>query len=115
LIDSYEFGVVIVNGEKYTSDIVVLPDGVVKSWWRKEDHRLRVEDLQDVLNVEPKPEVLVVGTGYYGLVKISSEVEYKLESSGIELIAKPTTDACKIVNDLLKSNRKVAAAFHLTC
>ena len=115
MIDSYEFGVMIIDGKKYTSDVVVLPDRVVKSWWREEGHRLCVEDLQDVLNVEPKPEVLVVGTGYYGLVKISSEVKNTLESSRIELVAKPTTDACQTVNELLKSNLKVAAAFHLTC
>lgn len=115
MIDLYEFGVMIINGKKYTSDVLVLPDQAVRNWWRKEGHLVCVEDLQDVLNVEPKPEVLVVGTGYYGLVKVSSEVKNTLESSKIELIEKPTTDACQTVNELLKSNRKVAAAFHLTC
>lgn len=105
----------VINGKKYTSDVMVLPDQVVKSWWRKEGHRLCVEDLKEMLNAEPKPDVLVVGTGYYGLVKVSSEVKDTLESHGIELVAKPTREACRTSNELWKSNRKVAAAFHLTC
>jgi len=63
----------------------------------------------------PQLEVLVVGTGYYGIVKISPEVETVLKSQGIELVAQPTKEACQTFNKLLKSNRRVAGAFHLTC
>lgn len=115
MIDSYKFGVMVINRKEYTNDVIVFPDQVVKSWWRKEGHRLYVEDLKELLKEKTKPEVLVVGTGYYGLVKVSAEVKNALESYGIELVAKPTREACQIFNELLKSNRKAAAAFHLTC
>ena len=61
-----------------------------------------------------KPEVLVVGTGYSGLMKIHPQTEKQLGSSGIELIAAKTEKACRIYNDLSKS-RRVVAALHLTC
>ncbi|MEM3550211.1 MAG: Mth938-like domain-containing protein [Candidatus Bathyarchaeia archaeon] len=115
MIDSYEFGVISINGKKYTKDVIVFPEKVVDGWWRREGHGLCLEDLKEVFNYKPKPEVLVVGTGYYGLVKISPEVESALQSRDIELRAQPTKEACQTFNKFLKSNRRVVGAFHLTC
>ncbi|MEM3726527.1 MAG: Mth938-like domain-containing protein [Candidatus Bathyarchaeia archaeon] len=115
MIDSYEFGVIVINGKKYTRDVIVFPGKVVDGWWRREGHGLCLEDLQEVFRHEPKPEVLIIGTGYYGLVKISPEVESALQSQGIEFKAQPTKEACQTFNRFLKSNRRVVGAFHLTC
>jgi hypothetical protein len=115
LIESYDFGVMVVNGKRYTSDVIVFLDRVIDDWWRKEGHRLYVEDLKEILGGEQKPEVLLVGTGYYGIMKISPEVEKVLKSQGIELVVKPTTEAWQTFNELLASGRRVAGAFHLTC
>jgi len=115
LIDSYDFGVIVINSKRYRSDVIVFLERVMDGWWRREGHRLYVEDLTEILNHEPKPEMLVVGTGYYGIMKISPEVENALKSHGIELVAQPTMEACQMFNKLLKSNKRVVGAFHLTC
>lgn len=115
MIESYDFGIIVINGKRYTSDVIVFTERVVDGWWRKEGHRLYVDDLKEILNHEPKPEVLVVGTGYYGLVKVSPDVESALKYQGIELKVQPTKEACQTFNKLLKSNKRVAGAFHLTC
>ena len=123
MIESYEFGVMVIDGKRYTSDVIVLPERVLDGWWRKEGHKVHVEDLEEILRHKPKPEMLVVGTGYYGLVKIPPEVENILESHGIDLVAQPTREACQTFNKLLQNNlsvnkpkRKViVGAFHLTC
>ncbi|MEM3536351.1 MAG: Mth938-like domain-containing protein [Candidatus Bathyarchaeia archaeon] len=115
MIDSYRFGVIVVNGKKYESDLIILPEKILDGWWRKEGHKLCVEDLKEVFKCEPKPEVLVVGTGYNGLMKVSSEVEDALKVHGITLIAQSTEEACQTFNKLLKANKRVAGAFHLTC
>ena len=112
MIDSYDFGRIVINGKRYNSDLIVFPDNVRDDWWRKEGHRLHVEDLKDVL--EAKPEVLVVGTGYSGLMTVPPETRKYVESEGIELIAQNTAEACRTFNRLVKS-RKVVAALHLTC
>ncbi len=112
MIDSYEFGRIVINGKRYDSDLIVFSDKVRSGWWRKEGHRLHVEDLKDVLEV--KPEVLVVGTGYSGLMTVPPETRKYVESEGIELMAQKTTEACETFNRLVKS-RKVVAALHLTC
>lgn len=115
LIESYEFGTVVISGKRYTSDIIVLPERVIDGWWRKEGHKVHIEDLEEILKQEPKPEVLVLGTGYYGLVTIPPEIENTLKSHGIELVAQQTREACQTFNKILKSNKPVVGAFHLTC
>jgi hypothetical protein len=113
MIDSYGFGRITINGKHYTNDVIVFSDRVKGNWWRKEGHRLQVEDIETV--VEQKPEVLVVGTGYYGLVKIPVETVEHLKSKGVELIAQKTREACTTYNQLVESGKKVIAALHLTC
>jgi len=115
MIDSYEFGVIVIDGNRYTSDVIILSEKVIDDWWRKEGHKLHLEDLEKILEHESKPEVLVVGTGYYGFVKVSPEINNALKSRGIEFIAQPSENACQTFNQLLKSKRRVAGAFHLTC
>jgi hypothetical protein len=115
LIDSYDFGVIFINGKSYASDVIVFPDRVSDGWWRKEGHKICLEDLREILNCEPKPETLVIGTGYYGMVKVLPEVENALKSHGITIIAQPTKEACQTFNKLLKSKKRVVGAFHLTC
>jgi hypothetical protein len=45
MITSYDFGHIIIDGKRYTSDLIVFPDRVKVGWWRKEGHRLQLEDL----------------------------------------------------------------------
>ena len=112
MIDSYSFGRMVIDGKTYTSDVILYPDKVDDSWWRKSGHLLQKEDLRDV--IQYNPEILIVGTGAYGLMKILDEAKQFLEAEGIELISEETKEAYKIYNEL-KERKKVVAAFHLTC
>ncbi|MBM4432818.1 MAG: hypothetical protein FJ025_02310 [Chloroflexi bacterium] len=111
-IDFYEFGLIVVDGKEYSSDIIIFPDKIRSDWWRKRGHELCLEDITDVL--EQKPEVLVVGTGASGLMKVLPEVKKAAQARGIKLIAEPTDKARNTYNELSRSQR-VVAAFHLTC
>jgi len=112
LIESYSFGKIVIDGKTYTSDVILYPGKVDDSWWRKSGHLLQREDLKDVIKYNP--EVLIVGTGAYGLMKVLDETKQFLKSEGIELIVEETKKACKIYNEL-KGKKKVSAVFHLTC
>ncbi len=107
------FGRIRIDGEEYTHDVIIYPHRVDSSWWRKEGHRLQVEDIADIL--EAKPNILVVGTGQYGSMKIDKEVEDLLRTEGVELRSAETPTACQIHNRLVKTKRKVVTALHLTC
>lgn len=59
-------------------------------------------------------EILIVGTGAQGLLKVPPDTAAHFESSGIILIAEKTDEACRTYNEL-KNTSKVIAALHLTC
>jgi hypothetical protein len=48
-------------------------------------------------------------------MKIAVEVEEEMKMRGIKLITEPTKQACKTFNTIIDSERRVIAAFHLTC
>lgn len=112
MIDSYDFGEVMIDGKRYTSDLIICPDGIKAQWFRREGHRLCTDDLGDVL--DKKPDVIVVGTGNPGLMRVLPETEKLIESKGIKLIVQPTREACRTYNQLT-SSQKVIALLHLTC
>lgn len=112
MIDSYGFGRIVIDGKRFTSDVIIYPDRVDGSWWRREGHLLHIEDLKGV--AEENPEVLVVGTGSPGFLRVRPETEEFLKSKGIELIVEPTKTACHTYNELVKT-KKIIAALHLTC
>ena len=74
--------------------------------------KLKKSDLTKIIKY--KPEVLIIGTGAYGILKVPSDTKHYIESNGIELIINNTRKACDIYN-VLKDKKKVVAALHLTC
>lgn len=112
MIDSYGFGKIVINGEKYTSDVIIYPDRVDPSWCRKNGHLLSIEDLEDVLKEEP--QTLIIGSGNMGLMRVSQEVRQLIEDKGIKLIVTKTMKACDEFNRIRETER-VICALHLTC
>lgn len=111
-IEHYSFGRITIDGKNYTSDVVIYSDRVDSSWWRKEGHRLQIEDLKDI--IEAEPEVLIVGTGAYGVMVVPTETVEFLKKKGIKLMADKTMSACDTFNKISGTGR-VIAALHLTC
>ncbi len=112
MIDAYDFGRIVIDGTVFTSDVIIFPDRVKDEWWRKDGHVLHVEDIEAI--VKEKPEVLIVGTGKYGVMKVLRQTREYIESNGIELIVEPTDKACEMYNQISREKR-VIAALHLTC
>jgi hypothetical protein len=111
-IEDYAWGTIKINGHTYTKDVKIVRGTVVPNWWRKEGHNLFPEDIKDIF--EAKPEVLVVGTGHDGLMRISAAVREQLADAGIELIAERTRKAVEEYNRL-SGTGDAAFAAHLTC
>jgi len=111
-IDSYRFGRIVIDGEAYTKDVIILPDGVIPNWWRDEGHRLKPGDLERVLDAGPK--TLVVGQGAYGRMGVDVATRQLVAEAGVELIELSTSEAVERYNQL-RDRGDVAAALHLTC
>ena len=110
-IAGYSFGRVTIDGREETRDVIVLPERVVRGWWRKEGHGLVLEDLDDVL--DELPERLVVGTGAYGRLRPDPSTLEALRARGVEVEVLPTPEAVGRYAEL--DPRRTAAALHLTC
>ena len=113
-IDDYGFGFIVIEGKRFTSDVILHPDRVDASWWRKEGHLLIWEDLP-FLDTNP-PKILVVGTGRFGMMKIHPDFQRKVRENDIVLIAERTGKAVQVYNQYWKQGeRRLVGAFHLTC
>lgn len=112
MIERYQFGTMVVNGKEYHSDLMICGERIWDSWWRREGHSICIEDLENLLNENPKS--VVIGTGSAGFMRVPRETAAELEARGIRVIAQITDRAWRTFNDL-QAREKVAGAFHLTC
>ena len=113
-IEHYQFGTITVDGKSYTSDLIISPGKVDASWWREQGHSVSRKDLEPVLAAEP--QVVVIGTGAYGLMKVSPQASELLRERGVEAHVLPTDQAVGRYNELTEAGRqRVVAALHLTC
>ncbi|UCF04667.1 MAG: hypothetical protein JSV33_12175 [bacterium] len=112
-IDAYDFGTITIGGRIFRNDVIIYPDRIT-DWWRKQGHLVQVEDLTEILAA--KPDVLLIGTGYYGSMRISNEAGRICSEKEVKLIARPTPDAWKLHNKLTDDDgTTVLTALHLTC
>ena len=112
-IDSYKFGEIVIDGQIYDSDIIILGDSVQSDCWRKQGHSLDIEDLQSV--IAARPTVFIVGCGALGMMKVPDQTRLGLQEHDIEVEILDTGKAVKRFNELSNSGVKPAAALHLTC
>jgi hypothetical protein len=111
-IDSYEFGRMVVDGRAYTTDLILYPDRVDASWRRIAGHRLCLRDLDAALSV--KPDILLIGTGFSGVMQVPDDVRRAIAQEGIALYVARSGEAADLFGSLPR-HKKVVAAFHLTC
>lgn len=112
-ISDYKFGRIAIENKTYTSDVIISPEQVIDRWRRKHGHNLDIKDLDDIL--QAKPDMLIIGTGYYGRMQVADETRQYLELQGIKVHQAKTGDAVTEFNDLQKECARIVAALHLTC
>ena len=112
MFDSYNFGTITINNQKFTKDLIIYPDHLNPNWRRKTGHLLVEDDITEIIDY--KPVLLIIGTGAYGLMKVDDKLKEKLKNLGIEFIIKKTADAVYEYNRIYK-DKKVVTALHLTC
>ncbi len=112
-IEKVGFGWIIIDGKKYEQDVLILATGEILNRYENfsgNNHEFSIEEAKKLLN--PKPEVIIIGTGQSGFLKVKEETIEFLKSIKVRLIALPTPKAIEIFNKLKEIK---AAIFHLTC
>ena len=117
MIEAYSFGSITIDSMEYSKDVVIGWEGVHCPWWREEGHSLSPEDLDRIVSASSLPEVLVIGTGSFGVMKVPEDTLSFLREKGIEPRVMRTGKAVDEFNTLLRelNPEKVMAALHLTC
>ena len=65
--------------------------------------------------IEYAPEVLIVGTGTTGRLRLDSFTKESLRQKGIDCIDARTDRAWQLFNEEMERDTRVVGAFHLTC
>ena len=113
-IENYSPGRVVIDGVELNRDVIVLPNRVLRNWWRRDGHSLVIEDLEEVL--DELPERLIVGCGHSSRLELDPSVIEALQRRGVRVEAMPTGEAVDRFEELeIRNPAAVAAALHLTC
>ena len=111
-----KFGVIEVEGKRYTHDVVIEGDKVRK---RKKgpSKQFREEFDHTPLSVAEKipwgGKRLLVGTGANGALPVMDEVLAEGKQRGIEVITAPTSKVCQLLEEVEKGQSY--AILHCTC
>jgi uncharacterized protein len=104
---AYGQGYVAVNGVRYESSLVVLPDRIVEDWNVQDFESLAQSDLGALALLNP--ELVLLGTGDV-LRFLDSKLLASLAGAGIGAEVMDTRAACRTYNILAEEGRNVAAA-----
>ena len=116
-INDTSFGSITVEGERYEHDIIINLDGEVKKRKKKlskaiygSSHTISLPEIEYVY--QDKAEGLIVGSGQYGVARLSEEASEFLKEKHCRLILKNTPDALEEWNS---QKGKWIGLFHITC
>lgn len=116
-INSTSFGSITVDKESYDHDIIITINGDVKKRKKKlsravygTSHTISLDEIKYVY--QDGSEGMVIGTGQYGVAKLSDKASEFLRNRDCRIILKSTPDAIQEWN---KTEGNWIGLFHITC
>ena len=113
----HEPGRVVVGGKPYSKDLYIRADSKIKerpARWAKEidgsTHKVSAKELKKIC--KKKPDVLIIGTGRSGCLKLDPDAEKFLKKQKMQIKVLPTPEAVKFYNSIEK---RKAILLHLAC
>jgi hypothetical protein len=116
--DSTWFGGVSINGKRYRDVLIVKGDiidreNIIPGWFEgRSHHTIYKHELEKLL--EGDPEIIIIGNGQDGVLRVPADVEEAIKKKGIQLIVLETPEAIEEYNRLAEK-KKVNALIHTTC
>ncbi len=117
-IDKVEWGKIVVDNREYRQ-VLIIGDEVFERDSEKL-HQLfktthRIGDWEEKKLFSNQPEVIVIGTGFDGVLEVREEIKVKSAELGIELKILKTPQVIDEYNQLVKEGKRVNALIHTTC
>lgn len=111
-----EFGAIEIDGQRFEDDVVI-ERGKVRKRKKKLSKPYRDQYGHTPLSAaEAIPwggQRLIIGTGFYGALPIMPEVYAEAERRGVEIMAVPTEEACRLLKET--EDKRIYAILHVTC
>jgi len=110
------FGEINIEGRRYNHDVVI-EQGEVRERRKKPSKAYRARfghtPLSEEEHIPWHRGKLFIGTGAYGSLPVMPGVYEAARRKGVEVIAKPTIEVCKLLEDC--NPRDINAILHVTC
>ncbi|MBN2331413.1 MAG: hypothetical protein JXC85_06365 [Candidatus Aenigmarchaeota archaeon] len=110
-VEYKKFGEITINGQVYYSDMTVYWNGKIA--YRGKEHVIEFGEFMKILKSEP--EIVVIGKGDEGVLKISEEVLQWAKGKSVDLYFERTAKAADIFNAFANQGKRVVGIFHVTC
>ena len=116
-IESTSFGSITIDGTTYDHDVIIRLSGEVKKRKKKlskaifgTSHTVSLDEAEHIYEDEARR--IIIGTGQYGIVKLSKEAKAYFEKKGCTCELLPTPKAVQAWNE---AHDQAIAMFHVTC
>ena len=109
-IDSYDTGVICINGTRLTSSLIVSPYLLINDWPPQRFADIASQHIEQILQLHP--EIIILGTGHQ-LQFLAPQLTSYIQQHGIGFEAMDTGAACRCYNLLMSEGRKIAAGLLL--
>ena len=116
-IDGTTFGSIAIDGKTYEHDVIIRLSGKVEKRRKKlskekygTSHIVSKEEANFIY--ENGSDLLIIGAGQEGNVRLSPEASDYFEKKGCAVTVQPTPEAIQAFND---SRRKKIGLMHVTC
>ncbi len=116
-IDNTSFGSITVEGESYDHDIIITLEGKVKKRKKKlsksiygTSHKISLPEIEYLY--QDGTEGIIIGSGQYGVVRLSEEASEFLAKKSCRILLKKTPKALREWN---RAEGNWIGLFHITC
>ena len=117
-IDGVSWGKITVDGKKYHQALII-GDKVFERDKTKLEELFgtshEIGDWEQKLLLSNRPEIILVASGFSGVLKISDDLRFKIYDLGIKLIIDLTPKIAAEYNRLTAVGSRVNALIHTTC
>src|SRR5271165_7206032 len=116
-IDATEFGAITINGKTYDHDVIIRLSGAVEKRRKRLSKEMYgtshiISKAEAKFVFEDGCELLIVGAGQYGNVRLSREASEYFEKKRCEVVVQLPPQAISTFN---QSRGKKIALMHVTC
>lgn len=117
-IEKVSWGKVKIGGQDYWQVLMIgekLIPREVEKVKRKYGTDHVVADWEQKLLLSGNPEVILIASGWSGILRVDEEFKKKIEETGSELRVVLTPKVVKEYNRLIEERKRVNALIHTTC